>query len=324
MSAKVCVTGGTGFIGRELVARLLSQGYTVVVPTRAQKNLHQSNGRLQYVEIDLSDVTVDLTACITGCEIVINCAGEIHNTAQMQGLHVHATQRLLDAFVTHLKSHGRKGRWVQLSSVGAYGPARPAHAIRVVTEDTQPAPMGDYEISKTLADELVKRVVEQNSDVLTYSILRPSNVCGPRMPNNALRAWARAIQKGVFFFVGPKDSVSTYVHVKDVADALAICASHQNATNQIFNLSNDCQQIDLVGALAKAVGAHCPRLRAPEWLARGVAKLLNCYQRFPLKESRVDSLVARTSYPCDKLRKHLDFTPQRNIPAAIKDIIKSA
>jgi len=319
---KICVTGGTGFVGRELVEELLACGHSVVVPTRGQKGkLPHSSGRLQYVEFDLLDLTADHKKIITRCEVVINCAGEIYNQNKMYDLHVDATERLLSTFVSQLKIEGLKGRWVQLSSVGAYGRANPARDIRVVTEKTKSVPEGAYEISKTLGDELVMRVAEQNSDILTFSILRPSNVCGPRMPNNALRAWARAIQKGLFFFVGPKDSVSTYVHVKDVADALAICATHQNAANQIFNLSNDCQQIDLVDALAKAVGVHCPRLRAPEWLARGVAKLLNCCQRFPLKESRVDSLVARTSYPCDKLRKHLDFIPQINIPATVADIV---
>lgn len=318
---KVCVTGGTGFIGKELVTSLLDRGVTVVVPTRNKSLLDESSKHLQYVDCNLLDPSVDLQLCLAGCEVVFNCAGEIHNKARMHDLHVTATQRLLNAFLAEIKSQGRAGHWVQLSSVGAYGFASPASVKRIVSEDTPPKPVGEYEVSKTRADSLLMDIAQRNRDVLTYSILRPSNVIGQNMPNNALRDWAGVIKKNLFVFIGPRNAISTYVHVRDVVDTLIVCAFDSRAVNQIFNISNDCLQVELVRAMAAASHSHNPRYRIPEWLARFLARVLGRHRRFPLKESRVDALVARTQYTCEKLHSVLGITPKINIPGAVKEII---
>lgn len=317
---KICVTGGTGFIGEKVVDALLDLGHVVVIPTRklSAAKLHD---RCQYVALDLLDSAADLAGCLAGCSIVINCAGELYQPSRMFNLHVNATRRLLDAFLIQLKSQGTSGRWVQLSSVGCYGPASPASAIRVVTEQTDPSPVGEYEVTKTLADQTLINIAEQPLSPLSYSILRPSNVCGPNMPNNALRDWAAVIKKNLFVFIGPRNAVSTYVHVRDVVDALIVCAFDSRATNQIFNISNDCLQVELVRAMAAASHSHNPRYRIPEWLARFVARVFGRHSSFPLKESRVDALVARTQYTSEKLHSVLGITPKINIPGAVKEII---
>ena len=319
--SKVVVTGGTGFIGRELVACLLNQGLDVVVPTRRQSSLKKSDSRLQYIECDLLEPEESFEQIFSGCKLVLNCAGEIHEPDRMHDLHVHATKRMLDVFVAQLKASGANGHWVQLSSVGAYGPASPPNAKRIVTECAPPAPCGEYEVSKTLADELLMDFAKKNSESLTYCILRPSNVIGKNMPNSALRDWASLIKKNLFVFIGPKDAISTYVHVADVVDALVACAFNNRAANQIFNISNDCLQIELVRAMAAASHSHNPRYRIPECLARFFARVLGRHSRFPLKESRVDALVARTQYTCEKLHSVLGITPKINIPGAVKEII---
>ncbi len=319
---KICVTGGTGFIGEKIVDALLDLGHVVVVPTR-KLSAAQVHDRCQYVALDLLDSAADLAGCLAGCSIVINCAGELYQPSRMFNLHVNATSWLLDAFLIQLKANGVSGRWVQLSSVGCYGPAFPASAIRVITEQTDPAPVGEYEVTKTLADQIVKSMAEEHPSLLTYSILRPSNVCGPNMPNSALRDWCAMIRKQLFFFIGPKDAVSTYIHVNDVARALVACALDDRSANQIFNLSNDCMQTDLVRAMAVTTHSRYPRYRIPEWVARAVSRALRGISCFPLKESRIDSLVARTRYPSDKLLSVLGFRPQIDVPSTIQEILNS-
>lgn len=322
VSTKVCVTGGSGFIGQELVNKLVALGYSVIVPTRVKSRIQCSTPQVQYLCLDFLDPLANLQECLDGCKVVFNCAGEIKNSRQMHALHVDATQRLLDVFVAQSKAMGFRGRWVQLSSVGAYGPAHPANLKRVIDEATELAPIGDYEISKTLADQILLRSAADNAEALAFTILRPSNVCGSSMPNGALREWAAAIKKGLFTFIGPKDAISTYVHVKDVVDAMILCAFDERAENQIFNISNDCLQTDLVRAMANAVDAPYPSRRIPEYLARFAARAFSHFSKFPLKESRVDALVARTKYPADKLETSLGFVPKIHIPTSINEIVK--
>lgn len=68
-----------------------------------------------------------------------------------------------------------------------------------------------------------------------------------------------AIDQGALFFLcGAPGSVSTYVHVDDVVEALLLCAFEERAKNQIFNISNDCTQESLVEAMAGLQGVSPP------------------------------------------------------------------
>lgn len=238
----------------------------------------------------------------------------------MHALHVEATERLIIAAKRSARQSGMPVHWVQLSSVGAYGPVlEKANSERIVTEETASAPVGVYECTKTIADELVMSSVENG--VFSYSILRPSNVYGSGMPNGSLRQWARLIKAHCFFYAGPPGSVSTYVHVDDVVEALLLCAFEERAKNQIFNISNDCTQESLVEAMAGLQGVSPPFLRFPEALARMIAFVFSGIKMFPLTSSRIDSLVARTHYSCNKLNHILGYVPSRDITKEISEVI---
>lgn len=322
-SIDVLVLGGTGFIGSNLVTSLLKSGYTVHVLTRSAGLVNSNLGSLYYHVADLASSEDCLKTLFEKCKVVFNCAGEINKRNLMWDLHCKIFPRLYLEYINARKRCGSSGHWVQLSSVGAYGPAVPANSMRIVTEDVPTLPFGDYEVSKTVADNILISTAHSNHDYLTYSILRPSNVCGPNMPNNSLRAWASAVKKKTFFFVGPKDAVSTYVHVDDVVDALIECAVNPAAINQIFNISNDCLQSDLVCAMAKTFNVSSPRCRMPECIARLASRLFSGFRSFPLKESRVNALVSRTRYPIGKLYSILGLSPRVDILRNISSIIKS-
>jgi nucleoside-diphosphate-sugar epimerase len=212
---------------------------------------------------------------------------------------------------------------VQLSSVGAYGPPPGGAArARTVTEDTPVRPQGEYETTKTAADELVMEAAARGD--ITYTILRPSIVFGPSMPNNSLRQLGAVIRRRLFFYVGAPGAIATYVHVDDVVDALQRCARDSRACNQIFNLSNDCTVEQLVEGLAASSGVRPPRARLPE---RAVRLFVNAVGRFaplPLTDARVDALVARTRYPFTKISKELGMSPSRFVPATVGDVFRSA
>ena len=97
----------------------------------------------------------------------------------MNAVHVDGTRDLLAASV------GRVGRWVQLSSVGVYGPVRAG----VVTEESLPVPVGCYETAKLMSDELVLAAVRRTG--LKAVILRLSIILATDMPNNSLRQMVR-------------------------------------------------------------------------------------------------------------------------------------
>ena len=282
-----------------------------------------TNAAVEIIQCDLLDANFALEKLIDGCSVVFNCVGELHNEALMEPLHVDATRRLVEACKKTAKTSGPPIHWVQLSSVGAYGPAPiKASSERIVTEETFPAPVGAYEMTKTKADELIVAAFEEG--VFSYSILRPSNVYGAGMPNNSIRQWGRVIQKRLFFYVGSKGAVSTYVHVDDVIDALMLCGFDDRAKSEIFNISNDCAQEDVVNAIAKQLNLAQPKLRLPEGLIQLVSAIFSSVKGFPLSRPRVEALLARTCYPTDKLNLLLGYQPTRDVKDTIGEVFLDA
>ncbi|UNM00450.1 NAD-dependent epimerase/dehydratase family protein [Stutzerimonas stutzeri] len=314
---KVLVTGGTGFIGSRLVRALSAAGHSVRVVSR--KSVSQQEMLTELIQIDLLDPSGQLEEAVAGCSIIFNCVGELHQENRMKSLHVDATDRLIKACKRWASVTREPLHWVQLSSVGAYGPIRRSlSGERIVTEQTEAAPVGTYEITKVQADELVAAAAEEG--VFSYSIVRPSNVFGAGMPNDSLRQWGRLIKKRLFFYIGEPGAVSTYVHVDDVVAALMLCGFDDRAKGHIFNISNDCSQEQLVAAMAKALNVQAPWLRVPEWAMRFVVAAFSPVRGFPVSASRVDSLVARTRYPTDKLASVLGFRPRYEVADRIAEV----
>lgn len=318
---KVLVTGGAGFIGSKLVEALCGAGYQVRILSRKKTvSLDCDISLIEVVQADLLDSNFLLDKVVSGCSVVFNCAGELHNEKLMESLHVDATRRLVRACKDMAKVAGQPIHWVQLSSVGAYGPSvGKASAVRTVTEETVPAPVGVYEVTKTQADELI--VSAKEDELFSYSILRPSNVYGVGMPNNSIRQWGDIIKKKLFFYVGPPGAIATYVHVGDVVDAMVLCGFDERAKGHVFNISNDCSQERIVGALAKDLQVPTPSLRVPESLMRFMVSSCSWIKGFPVSHSRVDALVSRTHYPVNKLASVLDYRPTRVVEETITEVL---
>lgn len=315
---EILVTGASGFIGRALVGHLCSLGHSVAALSRKIDNAFPVGVRS--IRGDLlaqSSLPPDL---FRGVKAVFHCAGEINDPSNMRRLHVDGTARLLDlACREAVGNSSRPIRWVQLSSVGAYGPGGRSGLERVVTEGSVENARGEYEITKTEADRLLLKASADGKIALT--ILRPSNVFGPGMPNRSLPGLLSAIRRGLFFYIGSREAISTYVHVEDVVRALAACVGSPIAIGKVYNLSNDCLLSDLVNAVADSCGQNRPRLVIPEFIVRGLAMAFKGRPSWPLTNSRIDALVSRTRYPADLIRRELGFEFSRPVPVSALELL---
>ncbi|MFU2328102.1 NAD-dependent epimerase/dehydratase family protein [Pseudomonas sp. NFX98] len=309
---KALVLGANGFIGTKLVHRLIEDGHQVRILTRTQGKIPSENTEV-FVG-DLKDPNLDFVALSNGCEVIFNCAGEIRNDDLMHELHVASTERFLKVLAE--STAARPVHWVQLSSVGAYGSV--PNVERVVTEETQVNPKGQYEVTKTLADQCI--VEMSSSGRFTYSILRPSNVFGPAMPNNSIRQLAGIVRRRLFFYVGFNNSIATYIHVDDVVSALLLCGFDGRAKGEIFNISNDCSLREVIGGLASGFSVPAPRLVIPEFVVRLGVSVAALLTKGLITQERVNALTARTRYPYTKIERVLGFVPKKHVPENICDI----
>jgi nucleoside-diphosphate-sugar epimerase len=302
---KACVTGGNGFIGSHLIEVLCEQGYAVTVLSRQEKPDFPSNVRV--VKGDLTSENCNLDLFLKSCDVIFHCAGEIRDESKMKGLHIDGTQKLVERALTIIKKTQQKIHWIQLSSVGVYGPVegKPSQK-RTVTEQSPVKPKGEYEITKAVSDEIVIEASLQSG--FTYSIVRPSNVFGSGMFSSSLMSIANTVRKGIFFYIGHKETVATYVDVKDVIRLLVLCAEDLGAQNKVFNLSNDCQLIEVVRLMSERYEVKEPRHVLPEWMARLSYKATSRLLTLPITEVAINSLVSRSSYPNEKVERELNFS----------------
>lgn len=306
---RVAVTGGTGFIGRRLVCALAAAGHEVRVLTRKSIDSAHSPIGVRYFQGDLTGAS-DLSGWLRDVDVLFHCAGEISDPSRMEDLHVKGTQRLAVA------AAGKIGRWVQLSSTGAYGPRRSG----VVLESDALNPVGPYETTKAVSDGLVSRTAGQGT--FDHVILRPSIVYGAGMPNQSLFAMLRMIEKRLFFFIGHPGASANYIHVDNVVQALIDCGFKDEARGQTFNLSDYCTMEWFVEMMALELGVCTPAWRLPEWPVRRAANLLESIHGWPLKVSRVDALTSFVIFPAGKIEQSLQYGHVLSMSDGIADLVR--
>ena len=234
------VTGGAGFIGSNLVRRLLKESGAVRVvddfSTGREQNL---SGLEQLIAIwrgDICDAGV-LAEAFDGADYVFHQAALASVQASMKDpvatnrVNVEGTVRVLDAARrAHVK------RVVFASSCAVYGldPELPKR------EDMAPAPASPYAASK-LAGEHYCRAFNYSLGVETVS-LRYFNVFGPRQdPSGAYSAaipiFIRAILDGrpVRLF-GDGNQSRDFVYVDDVAEANLLAARAPKPAGAVMNI----------------------------------------------------------------------------------------
>ncbi len=149
----ILVTGGTGFIGQEVVRELIALGYRVRLLVRDPRRAAHLACHPQ-VEIVHGDALrpETLPAAMTGVQAVVHLIGIIAETSRItfEQAHIDATQNVLRA----AQSAGVT-RWIQMSAIG-----------------TRPHAASRYHLTKWQAEELVRQ------SGLDWTLFRPSLVYG--------------------------------------------------------------------------------------------------------------------------------------------------
>ncbi|MFV1977061.1 MAG: NAD-dependent epimerase/dehydratase family protein [Candidatus Scalindua sp.] len=288
---KIGITGATGFIGSHLSTEYLKTGAEVRLLSR---NPPKNNGG-NWFQGDLTDNTTDLNQFLDGMDILYHCAGELNNESKMYKLHVEGTRNLASAAAGKIK------RWVQLSSVGVYGPRRTG----LVNEMSRENPVGVYETTKEESDRVLVDIAKKQG--MDYAILRPSNIFAEDMNNRSIYQMIEMIRKRLFFYIGKPGVIVNYVHVSAVISALMLCGEHKNAINKTFIVSDFTNLEDMVEKIADGLGVGKPVLRLPEKVIRGIIYILQVLPYVPLTMGRVDALTGRTRYESRRIIDELGY-----------------
>lgn len=275
----IAVTGGTGFVGRVLIAELLSRGHDVVslVRTAGTKvvgpRAAPRPAALRYVvagDLNSSDYGAVIPS---GVATVIHCAARVHvmrdraadPLAEFRGANVDATLSL----ARHAARQGVE-RFIYFSSIKVNGErTEPGHPFR---SDDAPNPQDDYGVSKMEAENALRALSDETGFAVT--IIRPPLVYGPGVKGN-LALLARLMKSGLPVPLGGiTGNRRSLVSVGNLADLAIHCATHPGAVNQTF-LAGDGEDLSTAGLLrlmAEAMGRKARLISAPPAVIRSLAR----------------------------------------------------
>lgn len=232
--AKSIVTGGCGFIGSNLVDKLIELGHDVLVIDDLSSDAHDQpyyNDKATYVEKSINNFD-DIVDCFQGVKYVFHLAAEsrimntIENPTKAVQTNSFGTCNVLEAS----RKHGVK-RVIYSSTSSVYG----AKNIVPSVEEMLPDCLNPYSVSKYAGEELCRMYRDLYG--LETVCLRYFNVYGERQPNKGPYApvigiFQRQLNSGEkMTIVGDGLQERDFVHVSDVANANILAAT------QDFNVS---------------------------------------------------------------------------------------
>jgi nucleoside-diphosphate-sugar epimerase len=306
---KIVITGASGFIGQLLKKKHLDLGDQVHILSRKERSEFEYDPNLFYHKGDLLDFRT-LDTFLIDTDVLYHCAAEIRDESKMQAVNIEGTENLLKA------SSGKIKHWVQLSSVGVYGPVYSGY----VSEDYSYNPINQYEKTKLQSDLLVINSAKQNR--FTYTLIRPSNVFGSEMRNASLFQLIKMINSGYYFFIGPKGASANYVPVSNVVQALFLAATHPRAKNEIYNISSWMTMESFIAIIAKELGKPMPKIRIPLFFINLIARLLSVIPKNPLTISRVKALTNRSIYLNTKIEDQLGYKALESNEIALAELVR--
>ena len=281
----IVVTGGTGFVGREICRQLASQG----TPVRAVARHAPARPLPDGVSFFPADVTraISLREAMEGAKAVIHGVGIIREKGSdtFDRMHRHATAETVAA-----AHRARVPRFVLISALGA----RPTSGAR-------------YQRSKAAAEEIVRQ------SGLACTILRPSVVYGPGDQfTNFFAAWMRPplswLTAGFLGIPGGASVNLCPASVGEVAEAIVRSLGQEQALGQTLDLAGPAISLkDLALAIARAMGLRPTWVEQPPdvflamapWLALTASKPV--LHPVPLPLCRIAAAVAERILPTPPL-----------------------
>ena len=261
----ILVTGGAGFIGSNLVDKLVKEGLrTVIIDNLLTGNSKNLNLTSEFYNIDICDEEVSNVFEKEKPEIVFHCAAQIdlrksvENPAEDAKINILGSLNILE----NCRKYGIE-KVIFASTGGAiYGDA----SIIPATEDCFEYPLSPYGIDKLAVEKYLNYYYKIFG--LPFVSLRFANVYGPRQ-NSKGEAGVVAIfcdkmlSGGQPIIFGNGEQTRDFVYAEDVVDALILAMNSKKIG--IFNIGSakETDINDIFEKIKKITNCDCGEIHIP-------------------------------------------------------------
>ena len=308
------VTGGTGFVGQRLVARL-AQDSPVRVLAMEMGATPVNDAEYIVGEVTSPEVT---SRFVQGCTTIIHLAGIAHSSLRTEAEKQRSYKVNVEGTRTVLNAAVRRGvqRFVFVSTAHVYA----EHSGLDIVESAPVAPSSYYSFTKIEAERLVREASERGMEVV---IARPSLIYGPGARFN-LDRMMRGIDRGYYFHISGRNPMRSFLSVENAARALAHLAGRGVAADT-YNLADASPYslVDFANELADRMKRPRPRT-VPSSVVYAAGALGSAIQKlgvhFPVSHEAVTKLTSNFTLSTSRLTQ-TRFEWDRNVGAVLQQMV---
>ncbi len=260
---KVLVTGGAGFIGAHLVARLAEGTDEIVVIDNFKRSSRESlgrwvsAGRIRLLEGDIRRFDA-IAEVVRGCETVFHLAAQSNVMGAVDDPEYSITTNVLGTFnVLRAAAEGGAKRVVFTSSREVYGEA----SALPVSESEPLLAKNPYGASKVAGEAYCRTFA--NTHQLPVEVVRFANVYGSGDSGRVIPLWLTAAQEGRDLQIFGGDQVIDFLWVGTAVTALLYAALHRLPGPVNIGSGEGTKIVDLASRIVDVTGSTSRIVRAP-------------------------------------------------------------
>ncbi|MBI3190102.1 NAD(P)-dependent oxidoreductase [archaeon] len=305
---KVLVTGGTGFVGKRLVNKLIEAGDKVVVTAREPDGL---SDKVTFVKSDVRNKK-ELENAFRDVDVVYHLAICLDESSpDLWDINVDGTKNVVE-----LCKKFKVKQLVYVSSSGVLGETKTPSK-----ENLPYNPKTVYEKSKMESEIIIK-----NSGI-NYTILRTTIVIGPNLIWAAIFEAARKQHP----IIGSGKNYFHLVYVDDIVNALLIVKNSKKSYGQIFHIASEDTPTyeDVYRIISNELNVEMTKKHVPLWIAilgsrfyELKCKLNGKKPKVTKMRSSIDRLIRNRIISIEKAKNVLGFQPVYDTRTAVKETIK--
>lgn len=291
---KILLTGSKGFLGSH-AASSLSANPNIRLTCSVQRLFSNA----------------DWSAELDGQQVVIHCAGLTRVSknefadalSEFRQVNVQGTLTLCQ----QAAAFGVR-RFIFISSIKVNGEQTPLG--RPFTATDTPAPVDAYGISKSEAEEGIRRVALETG--MEIVIIRPPLVYGPNVKGNFARL-LNLVNKGFLLPFGRVLNKRSLVSLDNLVDLITTCINHPKAANQIFLVGDgeDLSTTELLRRIARVAGVPSRLIPVPPFILKFAARLL-------FKKAVAQRLLCSLQVDISKTCNLLGWSPPQSLDEGLR------
>lgn len=307
---RVLVTGGSGFLGREVIKALVDREYEVRNFSRRAAYLPDLPSVEPFAGSVLEPEAVK--EAMQGCQAVIHMAGKVsrdrRDTGELMRLHVDGTRLVLQAALD-----AQVERVVYMSTSGTIAVSEdPTELLNEsASYPTELVRRWPYYLSKIFAEQEAMRFVRERQ--LPLICLNPSLLLGPGDVELSSTSDIDRFLDGMIPAI-PKGGMS-FVDVRDTAETTVSALKRGRPGERYLMTAENLTTEDFFRRVARISGRPAPLVNLPDVVTRWSSKLLEgvgALGKLKLPVNDVDLEMGRHGWWADskKARLELGFRPR--------------